>query len=245
MEKKIDMDEKDLEVRSMLRGIGSRPVPDGFTDNVLERVRSRSGKTFPLYLRIAVPSLAAAVLVIGFVVLPLFHEERGDKAVSGRIEPAASNATSDSNAETARVPLDPSKTNRLGGFGNATSENPIPTDDEAEIRVDAVKPAPQVKLGPGGRTPSSNPTMGAGTVRPETILSILGVDSEFEDNGWRVNSVVPASVAAKVGIKSGDVIEAVNEVALTKDGVFLKSLSVDRVIVRRAGQRMTLRLSGN
>jgi len=244
----IETEEKDERLREVLRDSKDFKVPDGFVNGVFEKAEARRSKSFSIGYRFAIPAVAVTALIIAFLGMPFFSgnkaPEVADKGLVDIPNQSVPNASPQSNP-TIVEPNALEGNPTLKNPSNAQSQNPIPDDEETELRTEAVKPAPQVRLGAGAKSSSSNPSVGGAAIKPEIILSILGVDCEFEDNGWKVKSVTPQSVASKAGVKVGDVIEAVNDVALTKDGVFLRSLSVDRVVVRRAGARSTLRLAGN
>jgi len=248
MEKMTETEEQDEQLRDVLRGSKDFKVPDGFVNGVFEKAEARRSKPFSIGYRFAIPAVAVAALLVIFLGLPFFSSKDGmeiaDKGLVNPKNPPSRSMTSKPNP----VIVQPGTVNdnpTLNAPSVAQGQNPIPADEETEVRTEAVKPAPQVRLGAGAKGSSSNPSMGGSAIKPELILSILGVDCEFEDNGWKVKSVTSQSVAAKAGVKAGDVIEAINNVALTKDGVFLRSLSVDRLVVRRADARLTLRLGGN
>jgi hypothetical protein len=239
----IETEEKDERLRELLRDSKDFRVPDGFVNGVFEKAEARRSKSFSFGYRFGIPAVAAMALLVAFLGSSLFSgNEAPEVADKGAVDipnpsPQSNPAILDSDT------LNGNPTLKTPSITQGT--NPIPADEETEVRTEAVKPAPQVRLGAGAKSSGSNPSVGGAAIKPEIILSILGVDCDFEDNGWKVKSVTPQSVASKAGVKAGDVIEAVNDVALTKDGVFLRSLSVDRIVVRRSGARSTLRLAGN
>jgi hypothetical protein len=241
MENRKNPNEENEEVRGLLRGIGHPSVPDGFTANVLEESRRRQRRFSFLDIRIVVPATAALVLL--FVFLGFQGSNPEQKMVvmnSTSVEPSAQ-SYEETPAESQEEAVTPFR--KLDDSENPFNVNPVPPPDETEISREAVKPPTQVRLGSGAGRAVPNPAMTSGSINPETILSILGIDAEPSSNGWVVKSVSSQSVADKAGVKNGDLIEAVNDVPLGGNGVILRSLSIDRLVVRRAGQRITLQLT--
>lgn len=245
MERKTDSEDRDEAIRTVLMQMKGPEIPEGFTNSVLEEARTRRGRKSTLAWKIAVPSLATAVLLFIFLGMPFVTNEDGVD-LSSSVVPEKTIVDDQPSPQDKPMEIPPEFAGKAVEFGNdakTSGPNPIPGDDETEIRRDAVKPAPQVRLG-GGKSPSSDPSMGGGEIKPEIILSILGIDGVFDEGGWKVKSVSTNSIAAKAGVKAGDVIESVNDLKLSREGVFLRSLSADRLSVRRGSTRITLRLDG-
>lgn len=245
MERKADTEDRDEGIRAALMQMKGPEIPEGFTNSVLEEARGRREVKSTLAWKIAVPSLATAVLLFVFLGPPFVTNENGSE-LSSSVGPEKKIAVGQPSPQKSPMEVPPEFSGKAVEFGKDTAisgPNPIPADDETEIRRDAVKPAPQVRLG-GGKSPSSDPSMGGGEIKPEIILSILGIDGVFDEGGWKVKSVTTNSIAAKAGVKAGDVIESVNDLKLSRESVFLRSLSADRLLVRRGGTRITLRLDG-
>jgi len=273
MGNKTDFDENDDKVRGMMRGLGGIEPPEGFVQAVIDEGRTRRTKRRPIDLRIAVPAFAGVALLLVFLAFPFIRENdsddlnvsisHGEMPQAPKLLDAGPPSIPDSSDEihsTApqsekdsprkEVPLangveeqPEGPETRRGPYFYSPEKNRQRDSEENEVGRLATKPAPQVNLGNQGRVPASNSSMGAGAIKPDMILSILGIVAEFEGTGWRVARVTPQSIAARAGVRNDDVIEAVNDVTLGKDSVFLRSLSVDRLVVRREGQRITLRLA--
>jgi membrane-associated protease RseP (regulator of RpoE activity) len=245
MDRNTESEEKTDPLRSAMLRMNGCEVPDGFTNEVLEKARAKRIGGLSFGFKIAVPAFAAAAALVVFLGLPRFGgEQTPDLASTSDAPQVAGVDTQSSKSRSAEVPPYADTASGIQATIPGPNGNPIPAEKETEIRVDAVKPAPQVRLG-GGKAPSSDPSMGAGEIKPELILSILGVDAVYENGGWKVESVTANSIAAKAGVRTGDVIEAVNDIALSNSSVFLRSFSAERLRVRRGSARVTLSLSGD
>ena len=71
-------------------------------------------------------------------------------------------------------------------------------------------------------------------------LSLMGIRGVYVESGWRVESAGPNSVAERSGIKSGDVIEAINDQAMTEKTSFKGKFSGKSVRVRRDGKSVDI-----
>lgn len=103
--------------------------------------------------------------------------------------------------------------------------------------------APPAAVPPSGvRLPEST---GAGdnTINAGTVFNMLGVNAGFEEgSGWNVRAVRLNSQAAKAGLQTGDVIEAIGETQLGKDPVLKGGVSGKAMKVRRDGKIVELTL---
>ena len=75
------------------------------------------------------------------------------------------------------------------------------------------------------------------------ILTLIGVNAEFAGAGWKAGSVVPNSIAERAGVKSGDVIDAVNEQPLTEKTAFGNRFNIKKLRVQRGGQSVLINLA--
>ena len=77
-------------------------------------------------------------------------------------------------------------------------------------------------------------------VQAQTFLNVFGMNGAFGDAGWKVESVTPDSLAARSGVKTGDVIEAMNDQALTEKTTFNGKYNAKSLRVRRDGTSMQI-----
>ena len=76
----------------------------------------------------------------------------------------------------------------------------------------------------------------------ENILSINGINAEFENGKWKVKSVAPNSLGESSGIKQNDVIEAVDEVLLSGKNIKGDSFKGKEITITRDGEKKTIKL---
>ena len=73
------------------------------------------------------------------------------------------------------------------------------------------------------------------------VLTVMGIDAEKND-GWKVKSVSPNSVAERVGIKPGDVILALGDHELSTTTEFQNSGSINAIRYSRNGTVKTVKI---
>ncbi len=86
--------------------------------------------------------------------------------------------------------------------------------------------------------------MGHGRPIPaKELLSFLGVGATYDGAGWRVDSVSSNSTAERYGVRSGDIIEAINDQAVNESTSFKDSFTGKSLRVRRDGKVQVIRLA--
>lgn len=74
------------------------------------------------------------------------------------------------------------------------------------------------------------------------MLLEIGVDAAYSNSSWKIGEVKPNSKAERSGLKSGDVVEAVNNQNLTEKSLFGSPFSSKSVRVLRDGKSMQIDL---
>jgi len=74
----------------------------------------------------------------------------------------------------------------------------------------------------------------------QNILQMVGIDAEFRGARCIANSVTDKSPAERAGVKSGDVIEAMNDIPITPSTAFKGGIVVESIRVNRAGRSIKL-----
>ena len=74
------------------------------------------------------------------------------------------------------------------------------------------------------------------------VLQTIGINADFADGGWRVRSASDRSIAGRSGIKTGDVVEAIDDKVLTETTLFRGTGSGKILRVRRDGKQITVNL---
>jgi hypothetical protein len=111
----------------------------------------------------------------------------------------------------------------------------------------AVEPARDAILPPGFATPSPTPE----AERPEgfegnvklpavQVLRLLGIESEWSGEGWRVISVSPNSPGGRLDVRRGDQLISIDERKLEQDTVFEGGLAGRTFTVIRGGHQLIL-----
>ncbi len=74
------------------------------------------------------------------------------------------------------------------------------------------------------------------------VLSIMGVNADFENGKWMVKSVVANGLSEASGVKENDIIEAIDSQPLSAETVFNKTANGKTLIVTRNGEKLIIRL---
>lgn len=74
------------------------------------------------------------------------------------------------------------------------------------------------------------------------VLISLGTDVEFVEGHYRVSNIRSSSVAEQAGLRTGDVIESINDKKVEKDTAFKGVFSSRSVRVRRDGKSVEIKL---
>jgi len=93
------------------------------------------------------------------------------------------------------------------------------------------------------RNRNSNANIGGTGVPVRDVLDTLGVSGDFLNGGWKVRSAAPNSLAQRAGVRSGDVIEAIDGQPLMESTTFKGQFSPKTLRVRRNDNTLTLRIS--
>jgi len=74
------------------------------------------------------------------------------------------------------------------------------------------------------------------------VLSIMGVNANFENGKWTVKSVVANGLGEASGIKENDIIEAIDDQLLSAETINLKTFSGKILTVTRNGAKSQIKL---
>ena len=101
------------------------------------------------------------------------------------------------------------------------------------------------KLYPRGFDPNARPANGKvmdRTVQIPTkdVLNLFGVSGSLGESGWKVESVTADTLAARSGVKAGDVIEAINDQALTEKMTIKGKFNGKSLRVRRGTETLQI-----
>lgn len=79
-------------------------------------------------------------------------------------------------------------------------------------------------------------------LKVKNLLEIIGVKAVFSRSGWRVDAVTENNIAARSGVKTGDMIEAINDQRLTEKTSFGNRFTGKSLNVLRDGKSLHIEL---
>ena len=82
-----------------------------------------------------------------------------------------------------------------------------------------------------------------GEISPESLLAMIGVQGTCSRSGCFADDVRSGSIAEKSGIRSGDLIEAIDDRAIGSNSHLRGRVTVASLRILRDGQRLTVKLS--
>jgi len=92
-------------------------------------------------------------------------------------------------------------------------------------------------------TPDANPFNRDAKIPVTDILNLIGIKPAFTGSGWRAEAISAHSMAERVGVKVGDVIEAINDQPLGEKTVFGNKFDGKSLRVRRDGKPIQIELN--
>lgn len=240
-------------------------APDGFEHSVAREIRSRSGdnqkEKFP-WLKVAVPTAALALLAAFFGLSSISTNDMPTVTVVD--DPNGRSVTTPEVGRDERVAdtrdIDQRKNSKDStdqekelNVRRSTSENvgnsvDLPSRGGTDGSTDSAAGSPSRPILPRGLDPESKPATNARgvgqttTVKVTDIVQTLGIRAVVRDNQFMAESVSPNSQALRAGVRAGDVIEAVNDVAFTSNAILTGRVDVRSIRVRRGGRSITLKL---
>jgi hypothetical protein len=127
------------------------------------------------------------------------------------------------------------------------SSNRAETSAPAPSIVETIEPAREAILPPGFAAPGPTPEAD----RPEgfernvqlpavQVLQMLGIESEWSNDGWQVISVSANSPGGRLDVRRGDQLISIDERILERDTVFEGGLAGRTITVIRRGRQLTL-----
>jgi membrane-associated protease RseP (regulator of RpoE activity) len=112
--------------------------------------------------------------------------------------------------------------------------------------IEAVKPGKRILprgIDPDAPRPPKPSDFDQNVRIPVTeVLTMIGVKANYSGTDWKVESVTEFSTAGKAGLRSGDVIEAINDQSLTQNTAFKGNFTGKSIRVRRNGQPVVIDL---
>lgn len=219
-----------------------------------------------VFLRYAMPLLLVLVVISGVVVVGLYSVNNNDvpevaytaparQADTAPVQPSSPAIVTPSNTVIEeRSPAESTVNNAKPVEGQLiassqprraerTSTGKDQSDDGSWSKVQSVSgPKPIIDLHnakPTSAAPvGTGPRMPAGQLPVQELLDFSGIKTTYTNSGWRVNSVVPNTIADRAGIKTGDLIEGINGQPVTQGTKFSGEVGVRSLRVGRNGRSM-------
>lgn len=240
------------EISRMLASLKTVDAPEDFEGGVRSRIAKRreepslSRPSLLLVAKFAFPMLLL-LAVGGFLIVsdsgtlkadmvPPVEDSTNQIAVveSPSDPPTASNAN---------LSIEQAATNR----GNSRSDQPS-SDKQPSTQDDQALSQDDTTVFPDGVDPrKARITNGklptAGNISPTSILSMMGINAQCNSTGCVANDVREGTLAANAGIRSGDVISAVDGKAINASATFTGSFTISELAIIRGGRKMTVSLA--
>ena len=83
---------------------------------------------------------------------------------------------------------------------------------------------------------------GSKPIPVKEVLSVMGINTEFENGKWTVKSVKANTLGESSGVKENDVIEAIDNQPLSADTVFNKTAGGKTITIMRNGEKSQINL---
>lgn len=265
--KNISEDADEEQVRQMLAGLKRVAAPNDFDFKLKARIAQGRPESRPgsmvWAMRFVLPVLLLAVVGIiavtsGLIPIgtdvatdsgrePALETEGSAVAQETRTDPMSGNL-----AESAAVPAAPSPgrgslvSARPAGSRTASRRaTPVAVSRGGSIDVGTSVEEPIFPKGLDPNTPVkvNDKAVETAPLQTKVILSLLGIDAAYDGSQWKAASVKQHSIGERAGVKSGDVIEAVNDLPVGAATEFKSPFSGKSVTVKREGRSVRLGLS--
>lgn len=245
------------QIAEMLSSLKRVDAPTNFDIRVRARIArgakvSATSWTTNLVRVGALATVAAVIAVGGYFAFNSINTGHNDVPAVAEVQPQTQNpiveqpssniTTSESSNPTVVKPSNELVAqNDVPTNGNAKTNGPNSTEDRATGGSTELAVRESQKIFPRGVDPNAKAPANAKGVNPNArvsvsqILEFIGVNATWAGGGWRVDSVESSNIAGRSGIKTGDVIEAVNDQPVNERTTFGANFSGKSVRVRRDG----------
>jgi membrane-associated protease RseP (regulator of RpoE activity) len=229
-----------------------------------ERVSEGASAWATNLVRVGAPIAAAIILALGgYFVFTSINTRQNDVPEVAEVQPVTETpmaapstppATNDDQAEERTVVT--SSDEMMGDKINAGSPDGLVRSEKNKTVTNANTGRPtggstdmavseSQKIYPRGLNPNAKAPAVARGVDPNARISVsqifefIGVKAAWTGDGWRVESVDAGTIAGRLGIKPGDVIEALNEKRVEENSSFPAKFDGKSVRVRRDGASLS------
>ena len=248
--------ESDERIANILGDLKRVEAPENFEYAVRARIARGEPKesvgSFAI-LKVAIPAAALGLLAIFLYSAGYLSSDIGPNLVK---DPTVRNAEQPNVAVTAEpngaVPTEqPEQKFEIASHqSNSNVKSRVGTDQPSKVSngggsIDSagndVKVIRPPGFDPDQKRPGREQDLNTQRAIPvQNILQMVGIDAEFRGARCIANSVTDKSPAERAGVKSGDVIEAMNDIPITPSTAFKGGIVVESIRVNRAGRSIKL-----
>lgn len=257
----IDLDTADEPVVRLLNTLERVEPPNDFDMRVRARIAAgrpadRQVSWLPPSLRYAVP-LVLLLLVGGYFAISNYYSSKNvDVPPVAESRPPIVTLPDDKTAitvpeapspETLAVKQPDQSNKDLGPPSRKTGSSFDSSDDRPKsgsalgLKVD-VPIRPRGLEGNTTVLTNSNGIVRSTSISARDLFDILGIKGTFDMTGWKVDAVGANTTAERSGVKTGDVIEAVNDQRLTAKTSFGSNFNGKSLRIRRDGRTIKIDL---
>ena len=249
----------DERVSGLLAAMKRVEAPTDFDFRVRARITAgrpaeRRAFGMPMAVRYAIPLVLLVLMGAYFGFNTFFADKYVDvPAVADSTPPSAVPQIAPPSNDAAFSPANPATDERAvirkpEVINNTVAETPLkktPKMDRPSGGSYVESGRQERKLYPRGFDPNARPANGKvmdRTVQIPTrdILNLFGVSGSLGESGWKVESVTADTLAARSGVKAGDVIEAINDQALTEKMTIKGKFNGKSLRVRRGTETLQI-----
>jgi hypothetical protein len=243
----------DEKVRQMLGDLKRVDAPKDFDFRLKARIAASGGKDFEprLFpaLRIAAPLALVLAVLAFFVVSGIYSVDNnsvpqiagGDIPIPNinkdkpREEFVAVSNSQPENSEQNSGETDKPKDQELAANPDKLKKDAAQAENNGGGSRDSTATEPNVVL-PGGFGSKTS-------LKVKAVLQIMGIEAVFSNKKWKVESVAPNSRAMRAGVKTGDTIEAINDVKLPAETININGPFVgNSLTVVRGSEKIAINL---
>lgn len=254
----------EAKVRGMLGGMKRVEAPKDFGFKVQARIANARPETFREkrglgFLGYAMPLGLVLVVTSAFIINSVYSVSDNTippvAAIDETRGPIDRLLTPQSNEVAIVVPGDPRSNSNSGPDANTLAVNPNRPSRERRTgdsrdsgggSIDRASERPIPLFQPPGAQSNTAGSPGEvvarGQIAVRAVLEIVGIKADFADHGWKVKSVDSNSVAERSGVKSGDLIEAINGLPVTDGTQFSGRFIGKNLRVNRDGKTVEIDL---
>lgn len=261
--------EGERKIADMLSSLERVEAPGDFDTRVRARIargqvsEGTSAWTKNL-IRLGVPVAAAIMIALGgYFIFTSINTGQNDVPAVAETQPTiqtpivgpSPSATNDNQAEE-RIIVKPSdemiadkidadspdgRVRREKDKATANSNTDPPSGGSTDLAVRESQRVYPRGLNPNAKVPANAKGVDPNArIHVSSILDFIGIKANWTGDGWRVDAVDAKTIAGRLGIKAGDVVEAINGQTVDKQTTFPAKFDGKSLRVRRDGASLSI-----